>query len=88
MRVSKLILIHRLPSHPAYRLKILQSTIIGVIVLHLLLIPGTAFLIGGSSIWEQHLNPHLAQLNNSLLTVGWVTATFVPAVLGLTDTNA
>jgi len=34
------------------------------------LIPGTAFLIGGSSIWEQHLHPHTTQLNNSLLTVG------------------
>ena len=62
----------------AYRLKILQSTIVGVIVLHLLLIPGTAFLVGGSSIWEQHLHPHLAQLNNSLLTVGSVAANFQP----------
>ena len=57
-----------------YRLKVLQSTIIGVIILHLLLVPGTAFLVGGSSIWEQHLHPQLAQLNNSLLTVGSVYA--------------
>lgn len=58
------------PLTTLYRLKILQSTIIGVIVLHLLLIPGTAFLVGGSGIWEQHLHPHLAQLNSSLLTLG------------------
>ncbi|KAF9653776.1 hypothetical protein BDM02DRAFT_3182767 [Thelephora ganbajun] len=61
-------------------LKILQSTVVGVIVLHLLLIPGTAFLIGGSSIWEQHLHPHLAQLNNTLLTVG-VMSILLPTAL-------
>ena len=70
LRVSRLILTQCLPLKVAHRLKVLQSTIVGVIVLHLLLIPGTAFLIGGSGIWEQHLHPHLAQLNNSLLTVG------------------
>lgn len=61
-------------------LKILQSTIVGVIVLHLLLIPGTAFLVGGSGIWEQHLHPHLTQLNNSLLTVG-VMSILLPTAL-------
>jgi len=61
-------------------LRILQSTIIGVIVLHLLLIPGTAFLVGGSGIWEQHLHPHLTQLNNSLLTVG-VMSILLPTAL-------
>jgi len=51
-------------------LRVLQSTIVGVVILHLLLIPGTAFLIGGSKVWEQNLHPHVTQLNNSLLTVG------------------
>ncbi|KAJ1303801.1 hypothetical protein OPQ81_008224 [Rhizoctonia solani] len=51
-------------------LKLLQSTLIGVILLHLLLVPGTAFLTGGSRIWEQHLAPHPTQLNHSLLTFG------------------
>ncbi|QRV95548.1 Sodium/calcium exchanger protein [Ceratobasidium sp. AG-Ba] len=51
-------------------LKLLQSTIVGVILLHLLLVPGMAFLTGGARIWEQHLKPHPTQLNHSLLTFG------------------
>ncbi|KAG8711580.1 hypothetical protein FRC11_002424 [Ceratobasidium sp. 423] len=51
-------------------LKLVQSTLIGVILLHLLLVPGTAFLTGGARIWEQHLAPHPTQLNHSLLTFG------------------
>ncbi|KAH7334060.1 hypothetical protein B0J17DRAFT_675192 [Rhizoctonia solani] len=51
-------------------LKLVQSTLIGVILLHLLLVPGTAFLTGGAQIWEQHLRPHPTQLNHSLLTFG------------------
>jgi Ca2+:H+ antiporter len=43
---------------------------IGVVLLHLLLIPGTAFLTGGVRIWEQQLHPHRSQLNLTLLTVG------------------
>jgi Ca2+:H+ antiporter len=45
----------------------------GVVLLHLLLVPGTAFLTGGARIWEQHLKPHPTQLNHSLLTLGLVT---------------
>jgi len=56
-------------------LKLVQSTITGVVLLHLLLVPGTAFLTGGARIWEQKLHPHRSQLNLTLLTVG---------VLGLT----
>jgi len=59
-------------------LKLLQSTIIGVIVLHLLLIPGTAFITGGARILEQDLQPHLVQLNHSLLTIG-VLSLLLPA---------
>lgn len=66
-------------------LKILQSTIVGVIVLHLLLIPGTSFLVGGSGIWEQHLHPHLAQLNSSLLTVGAITIVVPTALFSALD---
>jgi Ca2+:H+ antiporter len=58
-------------------LKILQSTITGVVLLHLLLIPGTAFLTGGARIWEQNLHPHPTQLNHSLLTIG-VLAILLP----------
>ncbi|ELU41364.1 sodium/calcium exchanger protein domain-containing protein [Rhizoctonia solani AG-1 IA] len=54
-------------------LKLVQSTLIGVILLHLLLVPGTAFLTGGAQIWEQHLRPHPTQLNHSLLTFGVIT---------------
>ncbi|CAE6439724.1 unnamed protein product [Rhizoctonia solani] len=54
-------------------LKLVQSTLIGVILLHLLLVPGTAFLTGGTQVWEQHLRPHPTQLNHSLLTFGVIT---------------
>ncbi|KAI6151771.1 hypothetical protein BKA82DRAFT_4103210 [Pisolithus tinctorius] len=71
------------------RLKLLQSTITGVVVLHLLLIPGAAFFTGGAQIWEQDLHPAHTQLNHSLLTVG-VLALLLPAVLyaGATSDSA
>ncbi|ETW78302.1 H+/Ca2+ exchanger Vxc1-like protein [Heterobasidion irregulare TC 32-1] len=59
-------------------LKLLQSTIAGVVLLHLLLVPGTAFLVGGARIWEQQLHPTRTQLNHTLLTLG-VLALVVPA---------
>lgn len=52
------------------RLRLLQSTIVGVVILHLLLIPGTAFLTGGARITSQDLNPHITELNHVLLTIG------------------
>lgn len=58
-------------------LKMLQSTVTGVVILHLLLIPGFAFLSGGARIWEQNLQPHATQLNHSLLSIG-VIATLIP----------
>jgi len=51
-------------------LTLLKSTIIGVIILHLLLVPGIAFIFGGARIIQQDLHPHITQLNQSLLTVG------------------
>jgi len=54
-------------------LKLLQSTIIGVFLLHLLLIPGVAFVSGGAKVLEQDLHPHLTQLNHTLLTIGVMT---------------
>ena len=47
-----------------------RMNLVGVVVLHLLLIPGTAFLVGGTTIWEQDLHPNATQLNHSLLAVG------------------
>jgi len=51
-------------------LTLLKSTIIGVIILHLLLVPGVAFIFGGARIIQQELHPHITQLNQSLLTMG------------------
>ncbi|KAF9534980.1 hypothetical protein CPB83DRAFT_755170 [Crepidotus variabilis] len=51
-------------------LVLLKSTIVGVVILHLLLVPGTAFVVGGSRIIQQDLHPHITQLNHSMLTVG------------------
>ncbi|KAH9849126.1 hypothetical protein C2E23DRAFT_888514 [Lenzites betulinus] len=58
-------------------LRLLQSTIVGVVILHLLLIPGTAFLVGGHNIRHQTLHPHHTDLNHSLLMIG-VLATMLP----------
>ncbi|KZP13047.1 hypothetical protein FIBSPDRAFT_835491 [Athelia psychrophila] len=54
-------------------LRLLQATIIGVILLHLLLVPGFSFLVGGARIWSQDLHPHNTELNHSLLTLGCMT---------------
>ncbi|KAG9092727.1 hypothetical protein FRC06_011818, partial [Ceratobasidium sp. 370] len=59
-------------------LKLLQATLVGVVLLHSLLVPGTAFLTGGSKIWAQSLKPRVTELNQSLLTIG-VLALVVPA---------
>lgn len=59
-------------------LKLLQATVIGVVLLHSLLVPGAAFLTGGSKIWAQSLKPRVTELNQSLLTIG-VLALVVPA---------
>ncbi|KAJ3555454.1 hypothetical protein NM688_g2569 [Phlebia brevispora] len=72
-------------------LRLLQSTIIavvGVVVLHLLLIPGTAFLAGGAHIWEQNLHPHTSQLNLSLLTIGVLTILLPTAWFAALDRGA
>ncbi|KAJ3540311.1 hypothetical protein NM688_g6245 [Phlebia brevispora] len=51
-------------------LRLLQSTIIGVVLLHLLLVPGFAFFVGGIKIREQTLEQDPTDLNHSLLIVG------------------
>ena len=48
-------------------LRLLHSTVVGVVLLHLLLVPGTSFLTGGSHHWQQKLDPHRARLNHMLL---------------------
>ncbi|KAF5393657.1 hypothetical protein D9757_000296 [Collybiopsis confluens] len=59
--------------------RLLQSSIIGVIVLRLLLIPGVSFIVGGARISSQELHPHVTGLNHSLLTMG-VLAFLLPIV--------
>ncbi|KLO10218.1 hypothetical protein SCHPADRAFT_832869 [Schizopora paradoxa] len=66
-------------------LRILQSTIVGVILLHLLLLPGTAFLTEGSRVLEQNLHPHSTQLNASLLTIGVMTILIPTAFFAALD---
>ncbi|TDL20377.1 hypothetical protein BD410DRAFT_790844 [Rickenella mellea] len=69
-------------------LKLLQSTIVGVVLLHLLLVPGTAFLTGGARIWEQNLHPHPTQLNHTLLTIGVLTLLIPAAFFAALDRGA
>ncbi|KAG8960995.1 hypothetical protein FRC00_013625 [Tulasnella sp. 408] len=52
-------------------LRLAQATIAGVVLLHLLLVPGCAFLTGGAKIWYQQLGEHSSQLNQSLLAAGY-----------------
>ncbi|KDN36260.1 hypothetical protein RSAG8_10948, partial [Rhizoctonia solani AG-8 WAC10335] len=54
-------------------LRLVQSTVIGVILLHALLVPGVAFMVGGARVLEQKLRPVHTQLNASLLFLGVVT---------------
>ncbi|KAF7776298.1 hypothetical protein Agabi119p4_4691 [Agaricus bisporus var. burnettii] len=58
--------------------RVLQSTIIGVILLHLLLVPGTAFITGGARVVSQDLNSHITELNHTLLLMG-VLSLVLPA---------
>ncbi|KAG8897184.1 hypothetical protein FRC01_011451, partial [Tulasnella sp. 417] len=53
-------------------LRLAQATIAGVVLLHLLLVPGCAFLTGGAKIWYQQLGEHSSQLNQSLLAAGFI----------------
>lgn len=59
-------------------LKLLQSTIIGVILLQLLLVPGVMFLAGGTRIKHQELHLSQTQLNQSMMTMG-VMCMVIPA---------
>ncbi|KAI0367920.1 hypothetical protein BV20DRAFT_1054488 [Pilatotrama ljubarskyi] len=51
-------------------LRLLQSTIVGVVVLHLLLIQGVAFCVGGSQTVQQQIDPNQAAVNPALLMAG------------------
>ncbi|GAB1520547.1 AP-1 adaptor complex mu subunit Apm1 [Rhizoctonia solani] len=53
------------------QLRLVQSTVIGVILLHALLVPGIAFVVGGARVLEQKLKPVHTQLNASLLFLGY-----------------
>ncbi|KAF9534981.1 hypothetical protein CPB83DRAFT_843278 [Crepidotus variabilis] len=67
-------------------LVLLKSTIIGVVILRLLLVPGTAFVIGGSRIIQQDLHPTLSQLNQSILTLGVLALALPAATFAAMDT--
>ncbi|KAF8873867.1 hypothetical protein CPB84DRAFT_1690528 [Gymnopilus junonius] len=66
---------------------LLKSTIlVGVVILHLLLVPGTAFVTGGARIIQQDLHPHKTQLNHSLLTIGVLTLLIPASFFAALDT--
>ncbi|KAJ3715570.1 hypothetical protein DFJ43DRAFT_1007234 [Lentinula guzmanii] len=70
-------------------LRLLQSTIVGVVLLHLLFVPGIAFIIGGAKLIYQSLSPHSAQLNHILLLMGVLTLLLPTALFTtLQDSNA
>ncbi len=49
----------------------ISSVIPGVVLLHLLLIPGVSFFVQGTQVYEQKLSPQF-NLNHSLLMTGFV----------------
>jgi len=61
-------------------IKLVQSTVIGVVLLQLLFVTGVGFLTGGTRTVEQELHTTATQLNHSLLAMG-VLATIIPAVM-------
>ncbi|KAJ7087170.1 hypothetical protein B0H15DRAFT_781584 [Mycena belliarum] len=60
------------------QLRLLQSTIVGVVLLRLLLVPACSFITGGARVPSQELHPHQSELNQTLLTTG-VLAILLPA---------
>ncbi|GLB33483.1 putative Ca(2) cation antiporter (CaCA) (TC 2.A.19) family protein [Lyophyllum shimeji] len=66
-------------------LKLLQSTVTGVVLLRLLLVPGSAFLTGGARVLTQELHPHIVSLNNTLLTIGALTLLLPAAFFSALD---
>ncbi|KAG8833314.1 hypothetical protein FRC17_010959 [Serendipita sp. 399] len=70
-------------------LKLLQSTIIGVTLLQLLLVPGCIFIAGGSRVVHQELHRSQTQLNQSLMTMG-VMCLVIPVAffVGITNIGA
>ncbi|KAL1942228.1 hypothetical protein VTO73DRAFT_6292 [Trametes versicolor] len=69
-------------------LRLLQSTVAGVVILHLLLVPGTAFFVGGSQTFQQILHPHHASLNPSLLMTGVLAIMLPTAFFAALDRGA
>lgn len=57
--------------------RLLQITGVGVILLHILFVPGVTFFLGGAHIIEQELHSGKTQINHTLLTLG-VMALVVP----------
>jgi Ca2+:H+ antiporter len=53
------------------QLRLLQSTVVGVILLQLLLVPGVMFFTGGSRVKHQALHASRTQLNQSMMTMGY-----------------
>ncbi|KAK2466427.1 hypothetical protein APHAL10511_002069 [Amanita phalloides] len=66
-------------------LRLLQATVIGVVILHLLLIPGISFFIGGARLAHQELHPHFIQLNQTLLSIGVLTFVIPAAIFAALD---
>ncbi|EJD50810.1 hypothetical protein AURDEDRAFT_143229 [Auricularia subglabra TFB-10046 SS5] len=67
------------------RYRLLQTTIVGVVLLHLLLIPGIAFMTGGARMLEQELHSGTTELNHSLLTLGVMTVVLPAAFFAALD---
>ncbi|KAJ6567190.1 hypothetical protein DFH09DRAFT_1471058 [Mycena vulgaris] len=65
----------------------LPSTIVGVVLLRLLLVPACAFITGGARVAAQELHPHLSELNQTLLTTGVLTILLPAAFFAALNTK-
>ncbi|KAF9510865.1 hypothetical protein BS47DRAFT_1299593 [Hydnum rufescens UP504] len=68
-------------------LRLVQFPVCGVILLHTLLVPGISFMSGGANILHQHLDPHVTELNKSLLTIGVLSLLIPVAFFAATFDN-
>lgn len=68
-------------------LRLLQSTIIGVVLIRLLLRPGMAYVVGGFRVAHQELHPRTADLNQTLLTTGYEITFASPVLVQLMATH-
>ena len=71
-----------------HRYRLLQSTIVGLVILHLLCIPGVSYFTGGLDIAEMELITGPNELNHTLLILGVMSLVLPTAFFTALDRGA